>query len=121
MCSQIRDSQKRNLVAVDCDGTFFGSDGHPSQITKDVVLRFVAAGHAIVAATGRSRFTACGRLEGVAGLRYIICSNGAYAWDLQNKQLIWDTEIPNPVAIDLVGQLRAVMPDVALAFILRSR
>lgn len=107
---------QRKLIAVDCDGTLFDDTGHPSQRTCDVFLRLVEAGHHIVAATGRSRFTACDRLVVVPGMREMVCANGAYAWDMIDKRLIWETEISPEMVVKIMARLRGAFSDIAFGW-----
>ncbi|MFK7893612.1 MAG: HAD family hydrolase, partial [Granulosicoccus sp.] len=104
------------LIAVDCDGTFFDSDGYPSTRTCEVVRRVVDAGHHIVAVTGRSRLTACERLAAVPGMHYIVCSNGAYAWDMRSGMLLWEQVIPEAQVVHLVERLLHAMPDATFGW-----
>jgi len=112
--------QARKLIAVDCDGTLFGKDGFPSRRTCEVLQRVVDAGHHIVAATGRSRLTACDRLADVDGLRYLICSNGAYCWDRQEDQLVWETPLAQAAVARIAASLRGEFADVAFAWETRT-
>lgn len=114
------DTQGRKLIAVDCDGTLFDRNGYPSQRTCDVVKRVVEAGHLIVAVTGRSRLTACDRLEAVEGMRYLVCSNGAYTWDSHNGELVWETPMPQSLVTDVASRLRNVIQDLAFGWETRT-
>lgn len=104
------------LIAVDCDGTLFDSDGYPSARTCDVVRRAIDAGHQIIAVTGRSRLTACERLAAVPGMHYIVCSNGAYAWDVRSDKLLWEQVIPEKQVVHLVERLLRAMPDATFGW-----
>lgn len=114
------DTQGRKLIAVDCDGTLFDGDGYPSRRTCEVVQRVVDSGHHIVAATGRSRLTACDRLVAVAGMRHLVCSNGAYAWDMHEDLLVWETVMTQRLVTEIVSRLRGAFPDVAFGWETRS-
>lgn len=107
---------RRRLVAVDCDGTFFDRDGYPSDRSRRVAQRLYDAGHHLIAATGRSRLTASDRLRDVPGMRHIVCSNGAYAWDMHADGLHWETTIDAAVVGDIVARLRAAMPDMCFGW-----
>jgi len=106
-------SKTPKLIAVDCDGTLFDTNGYPSPRTSEVVQRLVACGHQIVAATGRSRFSAVKRLESVPGIRHLVCSNGAYGWDVHLNCLSWDTQLAIPQVEQIVSRLREAFSDVA--------
>ena len=104
------------LIAVDCDGTFFNGDGYPSDVTLKTAKHLANAGHCIVAATGRSRRTACERLAMVPGMRHLICSNGAYGWNLQTEAADWETEITLQQVETIVSRLRDAFPDAAFGW-----
>lgn len=116
----MNDDKARRLIAVDCDGTLFDGDGYPSRRTCEVMERVVDSGHHIVAATGRSRFTACDRLMAITGMQYLVCSNGAYAWDMQTGVLVWESVMKQSVTTQIVRQLRDVFPDVSFGWETRS-
>lgn len=112
----MNDTQVRRLIAVDCDGTLFDGDGYPSRRTCEVVQRVVDSGHHIVAATGRSRRTACDRLTAISGMRYLVCSNGAYAWDIHADLLVWEASMTQERVAEIVSRLRRAFPDVAFGW-----
>lgn len=114
------DIRRGRLITVDCDGTLFDSDGYPSQCTCEVVQRVVDSGHHIVAATGRSRLTACDRLTKVAGMRHLVCSNGAYAWDMLEGSLAWEAPVMQIQVARIVSQLRKAFPDSSFGWETRS-
>jgi len=107
---------KAHLIAVDCDGTLFDSNAQPSPETIQVVQRLTDAGHTIIAATGRSRLSACSRLRGVPGMRYLVCSNGAYEWDLQSDKLGWEAKIQQDDVTTIVSELRSAFSDVSFGW-----
>jgi len=107
---------KKRLIAVDCDGTLFDSNAHPSPQTIKVVQQLIDAGHTIIAATGRSRFTARSRLLNVPGMRYLVCSNGAYEWDMHSDELVWEAKIQREDVASIVSQLRSAFNDVSFGW-----
>ena len=109
-------AQQPKLIAVDCDGTLFGGNGYPSARTDEVMQRLVDSEHQLVAVTGRSRHSACARIESVPGMRYVVCANGAYAWDMQEDQLVWDCELEQAAVTNIVSQLRDAFPDAAFGW-----
>lgn len=104
------------LIAVDCDGTLFDANGYPSARTCEVIQRLIDSGHQVVAATGRSRLTACDRLVAVPGMRHLVCSNGAYAWDVVADRLAWQTEIPQTLVTQIRQQLCSAIPDASFGW-----
>jgi len=67
------------LIAVDLDGTLLGTDKRVSLRTQAALAAVAAAGHHVVAVTGRSRASAVALLAGTPAIETIVGSNGAYA------------------------------------------
>jgi len=104
------------LIAVDCDGTLFDTNGYPSSRTCEVVGRVVESGHQIVAVTGRSRHSAVQRLQSIAAINHLVCSNGAYAWDVHANRLSWQCAMPTPLVTEIVTRLRRAFTDVTFSW-----
>jgi len=81
---------------------FFGADGYPSRQTRDIAEQLVTHGHQLVAGTGRSRRTACERLDKVAGLQHLVCSNGDYAWQWHLMKCCQSTPMTDCTSAHLV-------------------
>lgn len=113
-------AQRPRLIAVDCDGTLFDGTGRPSVRTCAVMQRLVDTKHQIVAVTGRSRLSAIERIESIPGMRHAVCANGAYAWDMQEDQLVWGCELTQTVVADIVARLREAFPDAAFGWETRN-
>lgn len=107
---------KRKLIGVDCDGTLFDSNSYPSEKTCEVAHRLSAAGHQIVAVTGRSRHSVNERLCQLPSLQYVVCSNGAYAWDRRIGKITWETVINKSVVEEIMMLLRAEYTDVSFGW-----
>ena len=93
------------LVGIDLDGTLLAPDHSVSARTKAALAAARAAGHAVVAVTGRSRFSAVPRLDGVPIAR-VVCANGAYEYDVAAERIVWSETIDAAEAADWVGRLR---------------
>ena len=104
------------LIASDLDGTLLGPDGAVSAETRRAVARASEAGIEVVAATGRSRYTAVPKLEAVREIRYILCSNGAMIWDRHQDRVVAHRPIPGSIAVDVVRHLRRHVHDVAVGW-----
>jgi hydroxymethylpyrimidine pyrophosphatase-like HAD family hydrolase len=89
------------LVASDLDNTLLGVDGVVSERTRRAIEAIDAAGIHVVAATGRSQWTAEPLLAPVAGLDLSVCSNGASLYDLRRRTSLAE----HPIAEDVVDAI----------------
>lgn len=85
------------LVASDLDGTLLGAGGAVSARTRRAVEAIAAAGIHVVAATGRSQWTARPLIEPVTGIELVVCSNGASLYDVRQDVSLAEYPIPDPV------------------------
>jgi len=95
------------LIAVDMDGTLLGSDGQVSARTVDSLNLARSAGYTIVAVTGRSWRTCVERLSYVPAIEYLVCSNGAYAFDLIAKNILWSRPMDAVACVDAMRKIRS--------------
>lgn len=100
----------RYLVALDIDGTLVYHDGTMTNVVKLAVQDVVAAGHAVIISTGRSRQAALPIAEQL-GIEhgYMVTSNGAVTLELspklENDYRVLDTVTFNPTkAMSLLQQ-----------------
>lgn len=100
----------RYLVALDIDGTLVYHDGTMTNAVKLAVQDVVAAGHAVIISTGRSRQAALPIAEQL-GIEhgYMVTSNGAVTLELspkfENGYRVLDTVTFNPTkAMSLLQQ-----------------
>ncbi|WP_353050490.1 HAD-IIB family hydrolase [Cellulosimicrobium sp. Marseille-Q4280] len=103
------------LVATDLDGTLLRSDGSLSQRTRDALLAAEEAGVEIVFVTARPPRWLAPLRDVVGGHGRVICLGGAAVWDLATEQAIDVCGFDDVAARELVADLRAGLPDVALA------
>ena len=111
-------ANKRNLVALDVDGTLVDHDGHMSPGVREAARRALEAGHHLVIATGRSYGAALPILE-LLGLRegYCVCSNGAVTLRL-DPELEDGYEVVDRVVFDpkpALAALREKLPTAKFA------
>jgi len=104
------------LIATDLDGTLLGPDGAVNQRTRDALAEASDAGVVIVAATGRSRYSAEPKLGGIDSIRWLVCSNGAMVWDRHNDVLDTHRPIGADAAMACFGALRANVAEVAIGW-----
>jgi Cof subfamily protein (haloacid dehalogenase superfamily) len=103
------------LIAIDLDGTLLRSDGSISDRTRGALGRAVAAGIQVVMVTGRP----ARHVREIGGADHLgdlaICLNGALVYDLERDAVVSETRVPAAVAGDLIGRLRADLPEVCFA------
>jgi Cof subfamily protein (haloacid dehalogenase superfamily) len=98
------------LVASDLDGTLLGSGGAVSPRTRRAIEAVVAAGIHVVAATGRSQWTAEPLLAPVAGLDLSVCSNGASLYHVRRRESLEEHAIADPVIDAILTGLAEHLP-----------
>ena len=94
------------LIAVDLDGTLFNKRSEVSGRTINSLLAAEAAGHIVVAVTGRSWRTCIERLKRASPIRYVVCSNGAYAYDVVNSSIIWSKPMDPKASMEAMKRIR---------------
>ena len=104
------------LIAVDLDGTLFGRDSQVSARTVDSLDQANKAGHTIVAVTGRSFRTCVDRLASIAAIEYIVCSNGAYTYDVADSKIIWSKPLDAVACLAAMRTIRAQFPNVGFGW-----
>jgi HAD superfamily hydrolase (TIGR01484 family) len=109
-----RDALPR-LVATDLDGTLLRSDGTVSARTREVLEAVEAAGVEVVFVTARPPrwLDALAHLVGRHGR--VICLGGAAVWDLADGTALDVCGFDRDAVRAVVADLRAAVPDVALA------
>lgn len=104
------------LFAVDLDGTLFGRNSQVSARTANSLSQAKAAGHNIIAVTGRSWRTCIERLEIASAIEYVVCSNGAYAYDVSAAKILWSSPIDAIACVDAMRKIRAQFPTVGFGW-----
>jgi Cof subfamily protein (haloacid dehalogenase superfamily) len=103
-------SARVRLVASDLDGTLLGTGGAVSPRTRRAIGAVTAAGIHVVAATGRSQWTAAPLLEAVDGVALIVCSNGASLYDLRRRVSLAEHPIDDAVVDAILTGLATRFP-----------
>ena len=98
------------LIATDLDGTLLGLDDVVSERTKRAVRAVVDAGIHVVAATGRSQWTAEPLVAPVTGLDLVVCSNGASLYDVRERRSLASHPIADHVVDEILVTLAAELP-----------
>jgi Cof subfamily protein (haloacid dehalogenase superfamily) len=90
-------SRPVRLVASDLDGTLLGPGNVVSDRTRRAIARLTQAGIPVVAATGRSQWTAEPLLAPVPGIELAVCSNGASLYDVPRRVSLAEHPIADAV------------------------
>ena len=98
------------LIASDLDGTLLGLDDVVSERTKTAVRAVVDAGIHVVAATGRSQWTAEPLVGPVDGLDLVVCSNGASLYHLRERRSLASYPIADDVIDEILRRLDEHLP-----------
>ena len=81
------------LVATDLDGTLLGLEDIVSDRTRKAIRAVADAGIHVVAATGRSQWTAEPLVEPADGLDLVVCSNGASLYHVRENDAFSDQRL----------------------------
>jgi len=110
-----RDVVRPRLVATDLDGTLLRSDGTVSERTVRVWNALPDIGIETVIVTARPpRWLH--QLEHVVGPRGIaLCGNGAFVYEVAARRVLADHVFESRVLLEIVEDLRAAIPGIALA------
>ncbi len=103
------------LVASDLDGTLFTSERTVAAETIASLQRIAAGGVTVVAATGRSHWTAVPRLAPVGVIRWAICSNGSSLYDFETGDLV-DRRLLGIEACRAIADLPTRLPGIGLGW-----
>lgn len=103
------------LIATDLDGTIVRSDRTISARTAAALARVEAAGVHLVLVTGRPPRWMHEVAEATGHRGTAICANGALVYDLHTEEIVESHLIAASVTTELVGRLRAAVPDLVFA------
>lgn len=98
------------LVASDLDGTLLGLGDVVSDRTRAAIRAVHEAGIHVVAATGRSQWTAAPLVEPAEGLDLAVCSNGASLYDVRSEASLASYPIADDVLDEVLRTLAEARP-----------
>ncbi|ROO90651.1 hypothetical protein EDD29_8386 [Actinocorallia herbida] len=107
--------QNMKLIATDLDGTLVRSDGTVSPRTVAALARAEQAGLAVLMVTGRPPRWMNVVAQEIGNRGQAICANGAVLYDLVTEQIISRRTIPAEVLDEVIGRLRAELPELRFA------
>lgn len=105
------------LIATDLDHTLLNSEGHVSQRTREALDAARAAGITVVPVTARQPIGLVDIAREAGFEEWALCSNGAFGIHLQTRELLFANEIPAETVAEIVKEIRARVPSVALAVV----
>ena len=108
--------QNKWLIAVDLDGTLFGTDHQVSSRTVDAIHAVTERGHAVVVVTGRSAHSAVSRLSAISLDVRVVCSNGAYEYDRHRKVKHWSQTIPVKTITTIRQRILEKLPNASFGW-----
>lgn len=94
------------LLAIDLDGTCLDSKDRLHESTLLALRRALDAGVTVVPTTGRNLLGVPKALRALPGVRYVITSNGAAIYDLQEDCTVYEKYIPCVQAANLLERCR---------------
>ncbi len=104
------------LVATDIDGTLLG----PDHVVTDRTIAVLQAAHAqgveVVAATGRSHWSAAPLLEPIGCIRWLLASNGATLYDMDTAEVVRRSPLDRQVVLDVVERLNDAFGEVGYSW-----
>ncbi|MFL6205744.1 MAG: HAD family hydrolase [Acidimicrobiales bacterium] len=98
------------LVATDLDGTLLGLEDVVSERTRKAIRAVADAGIHVVAATGRSQWTAMPLVEPADGLDLVVCSNGASLYHVREERSLASYPIADRVIDEILTTLDRALP-----------
>ncbi len=103
------------VVATDLDGTLLRSDGSLSDRTRVALCAVEAAGIEVVIVTARPPRWVDPLADAVGGHGTVLCSNGAFVYDVPARRVTDARTIPHPDLTQATRTLRAAVPEVVFA------
>lgn len=103
------------LVATDLDGTLLRSDGTISARTAEVLVELERSGVDVVFVTGRPPESVGTIAEAVGAHGTVICSNGAFVYDLPRETILESHVLGADVIAALAAELRSALPAASFA------
>ncbi len=94
------------LLAVDMDGTCLNSNNEITDETLEALKKASQSGILVVPTTGRNFNCLPEKIKTESFYKYVICSNGAVALDIENKKEIYKAFISIETATDLLRKFK---------------
>ncbi len=104
-----------HMVVSDLDGTLLDAERVVAERTRHALRRVAAEGITVVAATGRSHWTAAPRLAPIGVVRWIVCSNGSSLYDAEAGAVV-DRTLMSTEACQAIRELPTRLPGVGLGW-----
>ncbi len=108
--------QEKWLIAVDLDGTLFNTDHQISPRTLDTLAMLTERGHSVVIVTGRSSHSALPKLLSIPAGALLVCSNGAYEYDLAKQEIVWANYLAASTAVAIKQRIIDQIPSASFGW-----
>jgi hydroxymethylpyrimidine pyrophosphatase-like HAD family hydrolase len=103
------------LVATDIDGTLLNSEGMCSQRTRAALADIESMGTQVVLVTARPPRWLHDLADLVGEHGTVLCANGAFVYDVRNRQILDERCIAAGVVARIADDLRNALPGIAFA------
>lgn len=90
------------MIALDIDGTLFGSRGRISERNLRAVRRCVESGIEVVFATGRDYDALPLEQVSGTGMRYAVTTNGSAIYELPGRHCVWENTMRQQDVLDII-------------------
>ena len=90
------------MIAIDLDGTMLNSYGEVTEENKAKIKETIKNGKDIVIASGRTIDSIIPIAKEIGSNKYLIATNGAIIYDIENKKTIYEKYIPKEKALDIL-------------------
>ena len=104
------------LIATDIDGTLLGPDEAVTRRTIEALRSANDAGVEVVAATGRSFWSAVPLIEPVGCIRWLLASNGATLFDTSTGTVVEQSLLDRSIVRDLAAKLNAAFTGLGFSW-----
>ncbi|WP_341746866.1 HAD family hydrolase [Dermatophilus congolensis] len=104
-----------SLIATDLDGTLLDERGRVSVRTKRALQGVWEAGIRTVFVTARPPRWLVPLEEAVDGHGVVICANGAFVYQVADRQMLWSRGIDCALVVQLASELRSLLPGAGFA------
>lgn len=90
------------FIAIDLDGTLLNSYGQITEKNKTAIQKAVQKGVEVVITSGRNAMSVRNLANEIGANHYMICGNGAFIYDLQKEEILYNQFLEKRKVLQLV-------------------